>query len=284
MVGRQGVGTAHCRGGRLEPGRAASGGVEPLRRYGAAARDSPGRGSIVWAHGTSRYFGPLTARSGSACLPTDGSRKADGSLDACYVVADHGCTPGRPKPCGLVRLRWSVPRGDRADWRARQGCVHPAPTAPPGPRRFLPPHCQHAPCTRMQWPDNTAPQPEQPALQGPARVCSACGRRGRWHRCSRCLSARYCSVDCQSAHWPAHRQHCTNRSAGPLGGSSPAANTALQHTAAAGSSASCPPAAGSYPHHAEAPAFSVTSPPPNVSGSTTRLGTGLDGALPDAGR
>ena len=63
----------------------------------------------------------------------------------------------------------------------------------------------------MQWPDNAVATLETAARQELDFVCSACGWQGRWHRCSRCLSARYCSTGCQSAHWPAHREHCRRR-------------------------------------------------------------------------
>ena len=177
------------------------------------------------------------------------------------------CPPGT-LPCRMTC--GTVLRSPRSDCSAKA-------------QAFPPSHGPRSPRTRMQWPDNTAPRPEQPTRQGPTWICCACGRRGRWHRCSRCLSARYCSVGCQAAHWPAHRQHCINRSSSPMGGSSSAASSASQCTTADSATASCPPTAGSHVQHAEAPARSVASSQANGSRTTTLPGTGLDDALPGAG-
>jgi hypothetical protein len=42
------------------------------------------------------------------------------------------------------------------------------------------------------------------------RACAMCGAPGTLG-CGRCLSARYCSADCQRAHWKLHKLSCTER-------------------------------------------------------------------------
>lgn len=39
------------------------------------------------------------------------------------------------------------------------------------------------------------------------KLCARCGMHAE-RQCSRCRRARYCSVDCQRAHWPEHRGVC----------------------------------------------------------------------------
>lgn len=38
--------------------------------------------------------------------------------------------------------------------------------------------------------------------------CTMCGKQVPVHRCTACKVARYCSVDCQKAHWPKHKHQC----------------------------------------------------------------------------
>ena len=92
----------------------------------------------------------------------------------------------------------------------------------------------------MQWPDNSAPGPEQATRPEPSWTCCACGGRGRWHKCARCRTVRYCSAECQAAHWPAHRLHCRNLPAGSAGGASSTASARLLHA-----EAPAPPGEGS---------------------------------------
>jgi hypothetical protein len=42
-------------------------------------------------------------------------------------------------------------------------------------------------------------------------VCDACGSERASFRCSGCRMARYCSRECQVAHWPVHRDSCLPR-------------------------------------------------------------------------
>ena len=41
-----------------------------------------------------------------------------------------------------------------------------------------------------------------------ADYCATCGASTARHRCGRCKHANYCSKDCQTAHWPAHKLLC----------------------------------------------------------------------------
>ena len=76
----------------------------------------------------------------------------------------------------------------------------------------------------MQWPDaareESGPAPARLALDW---ACASCDRRGRWQRCSRCLAVRYCSDDCQAAHWQLHRVHCRRHRAAQRDGQSASA-------------------------------------------------------------
>ena len=42
-------------------------------------------------------------------------------------------------------------------------------------------------------------------------TCASCGATAALH-CSRCTLAKYCSKECQRAHWKAHRPECAPRS------------------------------------------------------------------------
>ena len=45
--------------------------------------------------------------------------------------------------------------------------------------------------------------------EGPERLCAFCfSLLEKAKRCGKCKSIRYCSVDCQRSHWPAHKQSC----------------------------------------------------------------------------
>ena len=48
-------------------------------------------------------------------------------------------------------------------------------------------------------------------LQGKMDVCLVCQKQGRLMKCRRCKVARYCSVECQTAHWPVHKKTCEKR-------------------------------------------------------------------------
>ena len=41
--------------------------------------------------------------------------------------------------------------------------------------------------------------------------CDACGGERASYRCSGCRMTRYCSRECQVAHWPTHRDNCLQR-------------------------------------------------------------------------
>ena len=44
--------------------------------------------------------------------------------------------------------------------------------------------------------------------KGPPEKCSACRAPYAHSRCTRCLSARYCTRACQESHWPYHKLNC----------------------------------------------------------------------------
>ena len=55
-------------------------------------------------------------------------------------------------------------------------------------------------------------------------TCASCGAVAACH-CSRCMWVKYCSKECQRAHWKAHRPSCAPRS-------TPSASTSTSHAAA----------------------------------------------------
>ena len=40
------------------------------------------------------------------------------------------------------------------------------------------------------------------------QACAACGSADATLRCSACKAARYCSKECQKAHWKGHKAVC----------------------------------------------------------------------------
>jgi hypothetical protein len=58
---------------------------------------------------------------------------------------------------------------------------------------------------------------ERHVVQGKIDMCDACHTSSiRLLRCSHCKTTRYCSADCQRAHWPSHRTVCRVRRAGAI--------------------------------------------------------------------
>lgn len=45
-----------------------------------------------------------------------------------------------------------------------------------------------------------------PFFDGSEKRCIVCGQRGKL--CSGCKCARYCSPECQGAHWKDHKERC----------------------------------------------------------------------------
>ena len=115
----------------------------------------------------------------------------------------HSCTPD------LIRALQVTPRHPCTPRHPLQLC--------PGPGAALS-SLPVAPRTRMRWPDDSAPDTGRAARPEPSWACCACGCRGRWHRCGRCRTVHYCSIECQAAHWPAHRLHCRILPADTAGG------------------------------------------------------------------
>ncbi len=68
-----------------------------------------------------------------------------------------------------------------------------------------------ASCGAAQRPRRAPGQPEQGPEQ--EQEGSAGAPAARLYRCSSCMCARYCSVECQRQHWPEHKCFCvcTNR-------------------------------------------------------------------------
>jgi hypothetical protein len=64
----------------------------------------------------------------------------------------------------------------------------------------------HAPAAPAAAAASSPRPPQQP------RTCAVCGkpqsRQQKLQRCAGCHSVRYCSTDCQRAHWREHRKDC----------------------------------------------------------------------------
>lgn len=60
----------------------------------------------------------------------------------------------------------------------------------------------------------------------PSSRCYECGKKSKL-RCSKCKQVKYCSTECQRAHWAVHRKECVGpRGKAPKGGGGAAANGA----------------------------------------------------------
>ena len=60
-------------------------------------------------------------------------------------------------------------------------------------------------------------------------TCAKCGKPGAANTCGRCKQAKYCSQDCQRAHWKEHKQSCNKKkpktnAAGGIAGKAPTGN------------------------------------------------------------
>lgn len=55
-------------------------------------------------------------------------------------------------------------------------------------------------------------QPQPSAQPQPKKQCANCGAAGgdgvKLRRCAGCRRTRYCSAECQAAHWPEHKLIC----------------------------------------------------------------------------
>ena len=52
-------------------------------------------------------------------------------------------------------------------------------------------------------------QSQKQQLSSNSNVCAQCHDPAPKQRCSRCKTARYCSRECQTKHWPRHKGRCT---------------------------------------------------------------------------
>ena len=70
------------------------------------------------------------------------------------------------------------------------------------------PDCAYTPDSK------TTPAPAVPPAATAALVramCTGCGTHdpgGRMRKCARCMLVRYCSPECQRAHWKTHKKVC----------------------------------------------------------------------------
>jgi hypothetical protein len=70
---------------------------------------------------------------------------------------------------------------------------------------------QYAPRLAELTPPNELPSYDTDDRRKKCEVCRRTAkesRREKLKRCSRCRVARYCSVDCQTEHWPKHKEAC----------------------------------------------------------------------------
>jgi hypothetical protein len=89
---------------------------------------------------------------------------------------------------------------------------------PPRIEDLLSPVCGQAACTRHVNGEIEMTLATKAAFGGindmtgqHVMVCEACGKSddgGGMQRCSRCKTARYCSKECQKAHWGKHKLSC----------------------------------------------------------------------------
>jgi MYND finger len=56
----------------------------------------------------------------------------------------------------------------------------------------------------LQVEDAAAPS----AGRSAGRACARCGRGDNLKKCRRCMAVRYCSKECQTADWAAHKGAC----------------------------------------------------------------------------
>lgn len=61
----------------------------------------------------------------------------------------------------------------------------------------------------LAQPANPAPNASANSAQTELHQCAQCSKTGQFMRCSRCQAVRYCSPECQKAHWKAgHKESC----------------------------------------------------------------------------
>jgi hypothetical protein len=69
--------------------------------------------------------------------------------------------------------------------------------------------------------DEGAAAGQPPQQQRQPRCCARCGERGtraqKLRLCGACRAVRYCSAECQRAHWPEHWRECVASRAPPQG-------------------------------------------------------------------
>ena len=63
--------------------------------------------------------------------------------------------------------------------------------------------------TADDLPSQIARMGEHKARLDSSHACASCGQHAVGLRtCARCRTARYCSRECQAAHWPQHKREC----------------------------------------------------------------------------